>query len=113
MKTRLLSLLRLSSVLLIMGLAAAPLHAADTPKLERTIDLLQSAKTSSEPMPLLERARKQLTAAKKGNKAGERDEAVEKLDEAIAELKAGDRKKMEQKINAAIFNINGGKNKVK
>lgn len=105
-------LLRTSFVVLILGIATTSLHA-DLPQQRKAIDELQAAKTSSDPLPLLESAKARLGKANKGNKAGDRDDAVDKVQEAIDELKAGDKKKMEQKINAAIANIHQGKDKSK
>jgi Skp family chaperone for outer membrane proteins len=109
MKPRLLPLFGAS---LILGIAAIQVHA-DLPNQRKAIDDLQAAKKSSDPMPLLQSAKKHLAQANKGNKAGDRDDALDKVKEAIAELKAGDRQKMEQKINAAISNIHQGKDKSK
>ena len=112
MKQYLRSLLRASFAMLILGIIVNAAQA-NLPNQRKAIDDLQAAKKSSDPMPLLESARKHLSQATKGNKVGDRDDAVAKVDEAIAELKAGDTKKMEQKINAAIANINQGKDKSK
>jgi hypothetical protein len=110
MKPHLLSLLRASFLMLILGLTIAPLHA-DLPHLRKAVDELQAAKKSSDPMPLLKSAKQHLTSANRGNKAGDKDDALDKIQEAMAALKAGDKRKMEQKINSAIVNINRGKNK--
>ena len=112
MKPRLITLLRASFVMLILGITATPVHA-NLPNQRKAIDDLQAAKKSSDPMPLLESAKKHLTNANRGNKVGDRDDALDKLEEAIAALKAGDKQKMEQKINATIANINQGKDKSK
>lgn len=109
MKPRLLPLFGAS---LILGIAATQAFA-DLPNQRKAIDDLQAAKKSSDPMPLLQSAKKHLAQANKGNKAGDRNDALDKVKEAIAELKAGDRQKMEQKINAAISNIHQGKDKSK
>ena len=98
--------------MLILGIAATPVHA-NLPKQRQAMDDLQAAKKASDPMPLLESAKKHITNANKGNKLGDRNDAVDKVDEAIAALKAGDKQKMEQKINAAIANINQSKDRSK
>ncbi len=87
--------------------------SADTPKLRNAIEMLQGAKKASDPMPMLQSARKLLNEANKGDKNGDRMEAVKLVKEAIAELRTGDKVKMEQKINAAIANIHQGKDKSK
>lgn len=108
MKSRLIT----SLVLLMLGIIAAPLHA-DLPQQRKAVDELQAAKKSNDPLPLLESAKNRLSKANKGNKAGDGDDAIEKVNEAIAELNRGDKNKMEQKINAAIANIHQGKDKSK
>ncbi len=112
MKQNRRNFLCLAFVMLVSGFIATPAFA-DLPHLRKAIDDLQAAKESSNPMPLLQSARKHLNEANRGNKVGDRNDALDKVKEAIAELKAGDRKKMEQKINAAIANIHQGKDKAK
>jgi len=112
MKQRLRILLHAAFVIFMLGISATPLHA-DLPNQRKAIDDLQAAKKASDPMPLLLSAKGHLTKANKGNKGGDRDDALDKLEEAIKELKAGDKKKMEQKINATIANIHQGKDKSK
>lgn len=98
--------------MLILGITATPVHA-DLPQQRKALDDLQAAKKAADPMPLLESAKNRLTKANKGNKAGDKDDALDKIEEAIKELKGGDKKKMEQKINAAIANLHQGKDKSK
>lgn len=112
MKSRLFTLLRASFAMLILGVIITPV-LADLPQQRKALDELQAAKKADDPMPLLESAKNRLTKANKGNKAGDKDDAVDKIEEAIKELKAGDKKKMEQKINAAISNLHQGKDKSK
>ncbi|MFZ4768081.1 MAG: hypothetical protein ACOYMN_24295 [Roseimicrobium sp.] len=112
MKQRLRILLSTSFAMILVGLTITPV-LADLPQQRKAIDDLQAAKKSSDPMPLLQSAKKRLSQANKGNKVGDRDDALDKVEEAIAELKVGDKKKMEQKINAAIANIHQGKDKSK
>lgn len=112
MKQVLHTLLITSTAMIILGITATPVHA-DLPQQRKALDDLQAAKKAADPMPLLESAKNRLTKANKGNKAGDRDDAVDKIDEAIKELKAGDKKKMESKINAAIANLHQGKDKSK
>lgn len=99
-------------MMLILGLTATPVHA-DLPQQRKALDDLQAAKKSTNPLPLLKSARTHLNQATRGNKVGDRDDALAKIKEAIEELKAGNRTKMEQKINAAIANIHQGKDKSK
>ncbi len=95
---------------LMLGLPA--LHADDQPRMRAAIDALQAAKKADKPMPYLQMAKKRLENAAK-NKKGERNAALEYVQEAIDMAKAGDMKKMEQKINAAIANIHQGMGKAR
>lgn len=112
MKLYLPDLLFAFFVVMMLGIITGTVHA-DLPKQRKAVDQLQAAKKASDPMPLLESAKKLLTEANKGNKVGDRNDALDKVNEAIAELKAGDKQKMEQKISAAIANIHQGKDKSK
>ena len=112
MKRHLRILLSASLAMFILGFSVTPCHA-DLPQQRKALDELQAAKKSSDPMPLLESAKNRLSKANKGNKAGDRDDAVDKIEEAIKELQAGNKERMEQKINAAIANIHQGKGKSK
>ena len=112
MKPRLLTLLTASFVMLILGITATPVRA-DLPQQRKALDELQAAKKAADPMPLLESAKNRIGKANKGNKGGDKEDVLDKIDEAIKELKAGDKKKMEQKINAAISNLHQGKDKSK
>ena len=108
MKQRLRLWLHATFVMLILGITVTQLHA-DLPNQRKAIDDLQAAKKAADPMPLLQSAKNHLSKANKGNKDGDRDDALKKLEEAINELKAGNRDKMAQKINATIANIQQGK----
>lgn len=112
MKQRLRILLHASFVMLMLGVTATPLHA-DLPQQRKALDELQAAKKADDPLPLLESAKTRITKANKGNKGGDKEDVVDKIDEAIKELKAGNKDKMEQKINAAIANLHQGKDKSK
>jgi hypothetical protein len=108
MKQRLRILLHASFVMLMLGITATPL-LADLPNQNKALDDLQAAKKADDPMPLLQSAKERLTKANKGNKFGDRKDALNKLEEAINELKAGNKSKMVQKINATIANLQQGK----
>ena len=93
--------------MLILGITVAPVSAEEQPQPSAVIDLLQAAKKSSDPVPLLQDARKQLKNAT-GIKGSVRLEAQQLIKEAIAEAQTGDKKKVEPKINAAIAKIHKG-----
>lgn len=112
MKPHLRILLHAAFVMLMLGITATPVRA-DLPQQRKALDELQAAKKSDDPMPLLESAKDRITKANKGNKGGDKEDVVGKIDEAIKELKAGNKDKMEQKINAAIANLHQGKDKSK
>ena len=97
----------LTSLLLLLGTYPAEAANPDQPHMRAALELLQSAKKSDQPLPMLMSARKHLKNAAK-NKGGARVEALELVNEAIAQAKVGDPKKTEQKINAAIANIHSG-----
>jgi hypothetical protein len=96
-----------------MLLLSATTVLADLPHQRKALDDLQAAKKAADPMPLLESAKSHITKAPKGNKGGDKEDVIDKIDEAISELKAGDKIKMESKINAAIANLHQGKDKSK
>ena len=74
--------------------------------MKAAIELLQSAKTSDNPKPLLAAAKRHL-ANVKPNKEGALVQARKSLNEAIALAEIGGEKaKLEQKINATIANVN-------
>jgi hypothetical protein len=110
MKHHLHTLFSAVLALALLGLGVTPANA-DLPRLRNALDELQAAKKADNPMPLLKSARKLLNTATRGNKLGDRDESVEKINEAITALKEGDKNKMTQKINAAIANLHQGKAK--
>lgn len=93
------------------ALAAAPLGFAAAeerqPHMEAALQALQEAKKSSTPAASLQAAKAELQKAKH-NKAGNRTEAVEKVDEALTEAQSGSHEKMIQKIDAAIADIHNG-----
>jgi len=97
--------------LLALGVGPAPAFAAK--KLDNAIEFLQGAKKASDPMPMLVSARNAIADANKGDKRGDRGEAMECVKAAIAALKTGDKSKMTQKINAAIAQLHSGKDKTK
>ena len=106
-----------SSVLfaIIAGcLLAAPTAAlsADQPRMRAAIDLLQEAKKSDNPIPLMQEAKTRLKNASH-NKGGSRVDAIEELNKAIAFAKAGDLDKARGKINRVISEIHSGMDKAK
>jgi len=112
MKQRLRLLLLAPFFMLLLGITAS-VALADLPQQRKALDELQAAKKADDPMPLLESARNRIAKANKGNKGGDKEDVLDKIDEAIKELKAGNKPKMEQKINAAIANLHQGKDKSK
>jgi hypothetical protein len=96
----------LAALVCFAALALSSL-ALDQPHMRNTIDLLQDAKKSAHPLPLLEAAHHQLATAKH-DKGGERKEALPILKEAIAEARAGDHQKMVEKIDHVIAKVHAG-----
>jgi hypothetical protein len=86
---------------------------ADLPQQRKALDELQAAKKADDPLPLLESAKNRITKANKGNKGGDKEDVIDKINEAIAALKLGDKTKMAGKINAAIANLHQGKDESK
>lgn len=74
--------------------------------------MLQDAKTSAHPLPLLQAAHKQLSKAAH-DKGGERVGALPILKEAIAEARVGDHQKMVEKIDHVIAKVHAGISKGK
>lgn len=74
------------------------------PRMRKAIEFLQEAKKATKPIPLLNAAKAQFKPGKNG-KTGDRNEALETIQEAVSWAKAGNRGKMEQKINHAIAQI--------
>lgn len=107
MKQALRTLLQAAGLMLTLVVTVPPVSAEDPPQPSAVIDLLQSAKKSTDPVPLLQNARKQLKNAA-GIKGSIRLEAQQLIKEAITEAQTGDKKKVEPKINAAIAKIHKG-----
>lgn len=97
----------------VILLSTAPPVRADFPQQRKALDELQAAKKADDPLPLLESAKNRITKANKGNKGGDKEDVIDKINEAIAALKLGDKTKMAGKINAAISNLHQGKDKSK
>jgi hypothetical protein len=109
MKTNLLfGAVFLALVAFVGTLVAAP----DQPHMRAAVELLQSAKMADKPLPMLTAAKKHIQKARP-NKKGERYDALEAVNEAIALATTGDREKMEQKINHAISQLHSGMAKAK
>ena len=81
---------------------------ADQPKMDRAIELLQEAKKSDKPIPLLHQAYQSVKNAAK-NKGGRRLDAMPAIQEAIEIAKNGGNP--EAKINHAIAMIHSGKDR--
>ena len=111
MKHTIRLLVRVACAMLLLN--TATLVLADFPQQRKALDELQAAKKADDPLPLLKSARTRITNANKGNKGGDKEDVLDKIDEAIKELKAGNKSKMAQKINAAIANLQQGKDKSK
>lgn len=97
----------------VILLSTATVVRADFPQQRKALDELQAAKKANDPLPLLESAKNRITKANKGNKGGDKEDVIDKINEAIAALKLGDKTKMAGKINAAIANLHQGKDKSK
>jgi hypothetical protein len=97
----------------VILLSTSTLVRADFPQQRKALDELQAAKTADDPMPLLKSAKDRIANANKGNKGGDKEDVIAKINEAIKECKAGNKDKMAQKISAAISNLHQGKDKSK
>ena len=86
--------------------------AADQPNMRAAIDLLQEAKKSDQPIPLMQQAKTHLKNASR-NKGGSRVDAIEELNKAIEFAKAGDLEKARGKMNRVISEIHSGMDKAK
>ncbi|EDY19416.1 hypothetical protein CfE428DRAFT_3101 [Chthoniobacter flavus Ellin428] len=75
--------------------------------MEAALKALQEAKKSDTPAASLKTAKEELHKARH-NKAGERLESIQMVDEALTEAQAGHHEKMIQKIDAAIADIHNG-----
>jgi len=89
---------------------AAPIALAEQaqPRMENATELLEKAKASKDPLPLLEKARENLKDAKH-NKGGRRPEAIKAVDEAIDAVKSGG--DPTSKITHAIAMVRAGMDK--
>lgn len=93
--------------MLMLGTTAAPVSADEQSGARAAIELLQAAKKSNNPAPVLHDARKHLKNA--GDiKGSDRLEAQGLIKEAITGAETGDKKTMEAKVNAAIAKIHKG-----
>jgi hypothetical protein len=75
--------------------------------MRNAIGHLEAAQTAKEPLTSLQAARRELVKAKT-NKEGQRKDAIEYVDEAIALARTGDSKAMQEKITKAISNVKSG-----
>ena len=100
-----------SIILTFLCLVLTPSLQSKTPKLpgpmRRAIAHLEAAKTAKDPLVFLKAARKELVDAK-SNKEGERKDAIELVDQAMAFATTGDKKTMTEKITKAISNAKSG-----
>lgn len=104
--TQLISVTRIIALIVTLfgGLSLA--HAeAYQPVMQETLDLLEQAKASPEPLPLLEKARTTLQGAR-NNKGGRKQDALKSIDEAIEIAKSGGDPK--SKISHAITMVKSG-----
>lgn len=92
---------------LVSGFAivTAQANEAIQPKMDAATELLQQARDSKEPLPLLEKAADELHHAKH-NKGGRRPEAIQQVEEAIALVKDG--KDATAKITHALALVRSG-----
>lgn len=75
--------------------------------MRNAIGHLEAAQTAKDPLTSLQAARRELVKAKPG-KEGERKDAIEYVDEALAFATTGDTKTMQEKITRAISNVKSG-----
>ncbi len=75
--------------------------------MRNAIGHLEAAQTAKDPLTSLQAARRELVKAKPG-KEGERKDAIEYVDEALAFATTGDTKTMQEKIARAISNVKSG-----
>jgi hypothetical protein len=100
--SRILFLALLTVFLAVPSLSPA---AGDGKHMKAALELLQSAKKSDSPRPMLVAAKRHLSNVKP-NKEGALAQARKSLNEAIALAELGKEKdKLEQKINATIANV--------
>lgn len=95
---------------LLVWIPVSILYAKDPTKtnhMRNAIGHLEAAQTAKEPLVCLRAARRELIKAKP-NKEGERKDAIEYVDEAIAFATTGDSKAMQEKITKAISNVKSG-----
>lgn len=88
-------------------LAPSRLFALDQPLMRAAIADLRAAKTADDPLPLLQKAWKELKNAAP-DKGGYRIKAMQIVREAIDAEKAGDKEKMQDKISHAISEVWSG-----
>jgi hypothetical protein len=95
-------------ILLLIPLAF--LSAKDPTKsdhMRNAIGHLEAAQTAKQPLTSLQAARRELVKAKP-NKEGQRKDAIELVDQAIAYATTGESKMMQEKIIKAISNAKSG-----
>jgi hypothetical protein len=93
---------------LLLAASAPAVRSADhQPHMKAALELLQAAKASDNPMPMLKSAKKHLVKAD-NNKGGARVQAIEAVNDAMAQVEVGDKEKAKQKITAAIANVHNG-----
>ena len=109
----------ISFLLVFATLMSLPLSADQAPAVEKIVDLLHEAEKSEQPLPLLEKAQSRLKDYKpapnvsnrrprakgaiKGESKDRKQEALEKLSDAIALAKDGKDAKL--KIHASIYAV--------
>ena len=75
------------------------------PKMQAALSFLEQAKTSPEPIPLLQKARTEVQEARR-NKGGRRGDIIETIDDAIATAQKGE--DPSSKIIKAIAQVRSG-----
>lgn len=101
---------RVLALALLLWVPVSLLCAKDPTKrdhMRNAIGHLEAAQTAKDPLTSLQAARRELVKAK-SNKEGERKDAIEYVDEAIAFATTGDAKMMQEKITRAISNVKSG-----
>ncbi len=66
-----------------------PAHAAEAPRMNKAIELLEEAKTASNKVAVLEKAKAHVENTEHGNKGGRRYSSINKIEKAIAAVNKG------------------------
>lgn len=107
MNHKLTRILTIAFLTLVAFCLPNPARAAEVPRMNKAIELLGEAKTSKDPVPLLEKAKTHVENTERGNKGGRRYSSINKIEKAIAAVKKG--KDAGALIDEAIVLLEEGK----